>query len=73
VLPARRATGIHVGGRSTGVYRPGASLKDLLAETEREILLQAIATCGESKVDAAETLKVERSHFYKKCRLYGIW
>jgi DNA-binding NtrC family response regulator len=54
------------------LYRYGAGLRDLMQELERQILLEAIAAHGNSKSAAAEALGTERSHFYKKCRLFGI-
>jgi DNA-binding NtrC family response regulator len=57
--------------RST-VYQFGASLKDLMRDVERQILIEAISAHGNSKGAAALALGTERSHFYKKCRQYGI-
>jgi DNA-binding NtrC family response regulator len=54
------------------VYQFGESLKDLMRDTERQILVEAIAAHGNSKGAAAMALGTERSHFYKKCRQYGI-
>ena len=54
------------------VYQFGESLKDLMRDTERQILVEAIAAHGNSKGAAALALGTERSHFYKKCRQYGI-
>ncbi len=55
-----------------GGYRSGTPLRELLLESEREILLAAIDDFGGKKVEAATALGVERSHFYKKCRKLGI-
>ncbi|MDH5674607.1 MAG: sigma-54 dependent transcriptional regulator [Myxococcales bacterium] len=59
-------------GRRGGLYEPGRSLRDLLRDYERQILVEAIAAHGNSKSAAAEALGTERSHFYKKCRQYQI-
>jgi len=54
------------------LYQFGRSLKDTLHEVERQIIVEAIAAHGNSKGAAAVALGTERSHFYKKCRHYGI-
>jgi DNA-binding NtrC family response regulator len=54
------------------LYRPGSSLRELLRDVERRVMVEAIAAHGNSKLAAAEALGSERSHFYKKCRQYGI-
>jgi DNA-binding NtrC family response regulator len=54
------------------LYQFGQSLKDALRDIERQIIVEAIAAHGNSKGAAALALGTERSHFYKKCRQYGI-
>jgi DNA-binding NtrC family response regulator len=54
------------------LYHFGQSLKDALRDVERQIIIEAIAAHGNSKGAAALALGTERSHFYKKCRQYGI-
>ena len=54
------------------LYQRGRSLRELLHELEREVMVEAIAAHGNSKGAAAQALGTERSHFYKKCRQYGI-
>jgi len=54
------------------LYHFGQSLKDALRDVERQIIVEAIAAHGHSKGAAAVALGTERSHFYKKCRQYGI-
>jgi DNA-binding NtrC family response regulator len=54
------------------LYQRGKSLRQLLHELERGIMVEAIAANGNSKGAAAHALGTERSHFYKKCRHYGI-
>jgi DNA-binding NtrC family response regulator len=54
------------------LYHFGQSLKDALRDIERQIIVEAIAAHGNSKGAAALALGTERSHFYKKCRQYGI-
>ncbi|HTU57366.1 MAG TPA: sigma 54-interacting transcriptional regulator, partial [Polyangiales bacterium] len=55
-----------------GLYQRGKTLRQLLHELERGIMVEAIAANGNSKGAAAQALGTERSHFYKKCRHYGI-
>jgi len=54
------------------LYQRGKTLRQLLHEIERGIMVEAIAANGNSKGAAAQALGTERSHFYKKCRHYGI-
>ncbi|HKU39312.1 MAG TPA: sigma-54 dependent transcriptional regulator, partial [Polyangiales bacterium] len=54
------------------IYQRGRGLRELLHELERQIMIEAIAAHGNSKSAAAAALSTERSHFYKKCRQYGI-
>jgi DNA-binding NtrC family response regulator len=54
------------------IYQRGRALRELLHELERQIMVEAIAAHGNSKSAAAAALNTERSHFYKKCRQYGI-
>ena len=54
------------------LYQRGKTLRQLLHELERGIMVEAIAANGNSKGAAAQALGTERSHFYKKCRHYGI-
>jgi DNA-binding NtrC family response regulator len=54
------------------LYQSGKSLRDTLHELERQIMVEAIAANGNSKGAAAQALSSERSHFYKKCRQFGI-
>jgi len=53
-------------------YRRGVPLKDLMSEAEKALLEAAIADHDGNKPDAAESLSVDRSFFYKKCRTHGI-
>jgi DNA-binding NtrC family response regulator len=54
------------------LYEFGSTMRDLLRDIERQIIVEAIAAHGNSKGAAAVALGTERSHFYKKCRQYGI-
>jgi len=63
-LPGVRETG--------GAYRQGASLKELVAATERDIILAALDDHHGQVAAAAQSLQMERSHLYKKMRALGI-
>jgi DNA-binding NtrC family response regulator len=54
------------------LYQRGRTLRELLHDLEKDIMVEAIAAHGNSKGAAAQALGTERSHFYKKCRQYGI-
>lgn len=54
------------------LYQYGASLRDLMKEAERRIIEEALAANANNKVAAAAALNTERSHFYKKCRQFGL-
>ncbi|HEX7479242.1 MAG TPA: sigma-54 dependent transcriptional regulator [Polyangiales bacterium] len=71
----REVLSIPVSGKPVArgsVYQSGKTLRELLHDLERQIMLEAIAAQGNSKGAAAQALGAERSHFYKKCRQYGI-
>jgi len=53
-------------------YREGTPLKDLLEESEREIVLAALERHGDNMAETARALGLERSHLYKKLRALGI-
>ena len=58
--------------RARGVYKPGVSLKDLVAAAERDLIVAALHACGGQVAKAAAELQLERSHLYKKMRALGI-
>src|SRR5205807_9206582 len=53
-------------------YQRGASLKDLVASAEREIVLAALEANQHHIANTARELGLERSHLYKKMRALGI-
>jgi DNA-binding NtrC family response regulator len=59
--PARKAS-----------YREGASLKELIAESEKAIIEDAIKAHGGSMTETSAALGMERSHLYKKVKLHAI-
>jgi DNA-binding NtrC family response regulator len=54
------------------LYQFGRSMRELLHDFERRIMLEAISAHGNSKTAAAQALGTERSHFYNTCRQYGL-
>lgn len=48
------------------------SLRDILAEAEKEALIQALHTTGGKKQEAAQLLGIGKTSFYDKCKEYGI-
>ena len=58
------------GGRD--LYREGSTLKDLVADAERQIVVAALDAHDGHMTRTAEALGLERSHLYKKLRALGI-
>ncbi|PKN55697.1 MAG: Fis family transcriptional regulator [Deltaproteobacteria bacterium HGW-Deltaproteobacteria-14] len=54
------------------LYRAGASMRDLVADAERAIILAALSAHGGHVTQTAAALQLERSHLYKKMRALGI-
>ena len=50
----------------------GLGLKEQLAGAERQILVDALASCDGNVAATARDLGLERSHLYKKMRAFGI-
>ncbi len=59
-------------GATTGLYRPGATFKQLVEEAEASILSEALDESGGQMTKAARALGMERSHLYKKARALGL-
>ncbi len=53
-------------------FRRGTPLKDLVAASEREIILAALASNEGHVSNTAKELALERSHLYKKMKVLGI-
>ncbi|WP_130861004.1 sigma-54 interaction domain-containing protein [Bacilliculturomica massiliensis] len=49
----------------------GATLRDYLAETEKEYIFETLSACGGSVPEAAKRLGVHRTSLYKKLNEYG--
>lgn len=57
---------------SPGLYRPGMSMKDLVADAERNIIMAALTAHDGHVTQTAAALQLERSHLYKKMRTLEI-
>ncbi len=55
-----------------GSYQKGTPFKDLVAASEREIILAALEAHDHHVSNTARDLQLERSHLYKKMRALGI-
>lgn len=53
---------------SPSLYREGVPLRTLVRDAEAAIIEAALAAHGNSKLQAARALGLERSNFYRKCR-----
>ncbi len=50
----------------------GVSLSDMLDETERRLILRALAACNDNVADAARQLNTDRANLYRRMRRLGI-
>jgi DNA-binding NtrC family response regulator len=66
LLPAAKA------GSDAAVYTPGKPLRDMLDDTERALIRQALDHHQQNVSATAEALGLERSHLYKKMRALGL-
>jgi len=55
-----------------GVYKRGLSLKELVAASERNIIMDALTENEHHISNTAKDLQLERSHLYKKMKALGI-
>ncbi len=53
-------------------HREGATLRELVEEAEREIVLAALEKHQDNIAETARTLGLERSHLYKKMKALGL-
>ncbi len=53
-------------------YREGATLRELVEEAEREIVLAALEQHQDNISESARALGLERSHLYKKMKALGL-
>ncbi|MFK9092202.1 sigma-54 interaction domain-containing protein [Bacillus salipaludis] len=49
-----------------------SSLKDTLAQVEKEAILNALVVTNGNKQEAAKLLEISKTSFYEKCKLYSI-
>jgi two-component system nitrogen regulation response regulator NtrX len=50
----------------------GVSLSDMLDETERRLILRALASCNGNLAEAAKQLNTDRANLYRRMRRLGI-
>jgi transcriptional regulator with PAS, ATPase and Fis domain len=51
---------------------PIQSLKDTLAQVEKQAILNALSITNGNKLEAARLLEVGKTKFYEKCKIYSI-
>jgi transcriptional regulator with PAS, ATPase and Fis domain len=51
---------------------PIQSLKDTLAQVEKQAILNALSIANGNKLEAARLLEVGKTKFYEKCKIYSI-
>ncbi|NWQ42433.1 sigma 54-interacting transcriptional regulator [Bacillus sp. EB106-08-02-XG196] len=51
---------------------PVQSLKDTLAQVEKQAILNALSIANGNKLEAARLLEVGKTKFYEKCKIYSI-
>jgi DNA-binding NtrC family response regulator len=61
-----------LGGKSSGLFRPGVPFRVLVEESERTILDEALRHHDGQMAATARALGLERSHLYKKCKSLGL-
>jgi DNA-binding NtrC family response regulator len=66
LLPGARASS------DAATYTPGKSLRDMLEDTERALIRQALDHHQQNVSATADALGLERSHLYKKMRALGL-
>ncbi len=73
-IDARRVRTLFGPARTVGAarFRPGATMRELVAEAERSIILSALEAHAGHVTQTAAALGLERSHLYKKMRALGI-
>lgn len=48
------------------------SLKDVVAQAEKEAIVKALKSTNGNKQQAAKLLEIGKTSFYDKCKRYGI-
>ena len=71
-VPPRMAKTRFSGKNPTPLQKPGATLAEANAATERETILTALQQCGQNKSKAARLLGIARSNLYTKMRVLGL-
>ena len=69
----------HLPGRITrleilneGFIRPGGSLRDTLADVERQIIVDTLRSAGGNRIKAAKILGIHRSSLYEKMKQHNV-
>jgi len=60
------------GSGATAFYRPGAPLREMMEDVERELIVHALEHHAGHVTRTASDLGLERSHLYKKMKALGI-
>ncbi|MCB9598703.1 MAG: sigma-54-dependent Fis family transcriptional regulator [Sandaracinaceae bacterium] len=60
------------GGGGGGYYRPGAALRDMMDDVERDLITRALEHHQGHITNTAQDLQLERSHLYKKMKSLGV-
>lgn len=68
-LPGRIA---RIERMNEGFIRPDGSLRDALADMERQIILDALQSVGGNRKKAAKVLGIHRSSLYEKMRQHNV-
>jgi len=67
----RAGTGEPSSTSATAGTRPG-NLRLALAETERQVIAEALRSAGGNKAKAARTLGIHRTSLYEKMKTHGL-
>jgi transcriptional regulator with PAS, ATPase and Fis domain len=51
---------------------PVQSLKETLAQVEKQAILHALSVTNGNKQEAAKLLEIGKTRFYEKCKIYNI-
>jgi len=68
----RAALPTGAGSGGGGFYQPGRSLKSMIEEAERDLILRSLEHNQGHITNTAADLGLERSHLYKKMKALGI-
>ena len=63
---------VSITGAHPGTYQKGGDLKEIVAEAERQAIVDTLLQCRNSKSTAAKKLGISRTTLYEKMLKYGI-